>query len=61
MRRHGGLGKLQMESMDSFDHATAGSRDALAKNRALKDLVRFATLAASGHNTPPWFFRLGEG
>lgn len=26
----------------------------------MKDLIRFATLAASSHNTQPWRFRLGE-
>jgi len=47
--------------MDDCDEAVAKSRAALAKNPALKDLVRFATLAASGHNTQPWRFRIGEG
>jgi len=56
-----GLSKFQMGSMGDYDASVAKSRAALAKNPALKDLVRFATLAASGHNTQPWRFRIGEG
>jgi nitroreductase len=50
-----------MGSGEGYDEGIAASRAALAKEPDLKDLVRFATLAANGHNTQPWRFRLGEG
>lgn len=36
-------------------------RAALPPDPAMADLVRQATLAASGHNTQPWRFRIGDG
>lgn len=54
------LSFLQMGSSTDYESAAAASRAALAKQPDLKDLVRFATLAANGHNTQPWRFRLGE-
>lgn len=32
----------------------------LPETPQLQDLIRFATLAANGHNTQPWKFRIGE-
>lgn len=52
---------LQMGSQADYDEAAAASRAALRTVPNLKDLVRFATLAANGHNTQPWRFRLGDG
>lgn len=52
---------LQIGSATDYDAAMASARAALAKEPDLKDLVRFATLAANGHNTQPWRFRLSEG
>lgn len=55
------LSFLQMGSRDDYDAAAAAARAALAKEPDLKELVRFATLAANGHNTQPWRFRLSGG
>jgi hypothetical protein len=48
----------RMGSAADYDAATARNRAPLADNPDLKDIVRYATLAASGHNTQPWRFRL---
>ena len=55
------LGARQMGSMDAYGAAVAATRSALSAQPELPDIVRYATLAASGHNTQPWRFRLGEG
>jgi len=55
------LGARRMGSMDAYVAAVAATRSALSAQPELADLVRYATLAASGHNTQPWRFRLGEG
>jgi hypothetical protein len=55
------LSFLRMGSNDSYAAAAAAMRAALAKEPDLRDLVRFATLAANGHNTQPWRFRLSNG
>jgi hypothetical protein len=43
-------------AVDRFDRAAARIRAPLPANPSLQDLVRFATLAANGHNTQPWRF-----
>jgi nitroreductase len=48
-----------MGSLDEYEASVAASRAALRQAPELRDLVRFATLAASGHNTQPWTFRVG--
>ena len=55
------LGIRQMGSMDEYDASVARTRTALSQDPATRDFVRYATLAASGHNTQPWRFRIGEG
>ncbi len=55
------LGFLQMGSEGDYSVTTAASRAALARQPDLLELVRYATLAANGHNTQPWRFRVGEG
>ena len=55
------LGARQMGSMDAYVAAVAATRSALSAQPELSDIVRYATLAASGHNTQPWRFRLSEG
>ena len=45
-------------SMRDYAAAVAAERAALADHPQLVDLVRYATLAASGHNTQPWRFQL---
>lgn len=54
------LGFLRMGSGDDYAAATAAARAGLAADPGLKDLVRFAALAANGHNTQPWRFRLSD-
>jgi hypothetical protein len=48
----------RMGSMDAYAARAADLRASLADPVAHRDLVRFATLAASGHNAQPWRFRL---
>jgi nitroreductase len=50
-----------MGSMEEYNASVAPTRAALAKSPELHELIRYATLAASGHNTQPWRFRVGEG
>jgi hypothetical protein len=49
---------LRMGTMAAYSANAASSRRPLADSAELRELVRFATLAASGHNTQPWRFRL---
>jgi nitroreductase len=53
-------GLQQMGSMDDYNSAVMASRATLAERPDLHDLIRFATLAANGHNTQPWRFRVGQ-
>ncbi|HUZ64293.1 MAG TPA: hypothetical protein VMU82_11375 [Acetobacteraceae bacterium] len=55
-----GAGCLAMRdfgSMEAYNAAVAASRATLRQTPALKDFIRYATLAPSGHNTQPWKFR----
>ncbi len=47
-------------SMEEYAAAVAAARATLSERPELKDFVRYATLAANGHNTQPWRFHLGE-
>lgn len=47
-------------STTDYKTYAAGLRARLPQNPQIADLVRYATLAASSHNTQPWIFRLGE-
>jgi nitroreductase len=49
-----------MGSMESYRASVAATRATLAEHPILKDLIRLATLAPSGHNTQPWRFRTGK-
>ena len=49
-----------MGSAANYDAAIARRRARLATDADLKDVIRYATLAASGHNTQPWRFRLAD-
>jgi nitroreductase len=42
----------------AYDDAVLTMRASLAGRADLRELVRYATLAANGHNTQPWRFRL---
>jgi nitroreductase len=60
----GGLGLggafLSMGSMSDYEAAAASARAPLPASPQARDLVRFATLAANGHNTQPWRFRVED-
>lgn len=45
-------------SMAAYDRYTADLRRPLPPDASTADLIRFATLAANGHNTQPWRFRV---
>lgn len=47
-----------MGSLDEYTASVGATRNALSLQPNLQELVRFASLAASGHNTQPWRFRL---
>lgn len=55
------FGFSRMGSMSGYNAAVAETRAALADHPELGDLVRYATLAASGHNTQPWRFQIEDG
>ena len=54
------LGLRQMGSMDEYTSAVAATRAALSNTPQIPEIIRYATLAASGHNTQPWRFRMSE-
>lgn len=47
--------------MPAYDDVAAAERAPLSPTPEERELVRYATLAASGHNTQPWRFRLRAG
>jgi nitroreductase len=55
------VGMRRMGSMDDYNATVATSRAVLASTPEIRDLVRYATLAANAHNTQPWQFRIREG
>lgn len=48
-------------SASAYERYSAELRAPLPEDPPVLDLIRTATLAASGHNTQPWRFRLGPG
>lgn len=48
-------------SMSDYASRNDGSRAPLPADPTAGGLVRYATLAANGHNTQPWRFRIGDG
>jgi nitroreductase len=50
-----------MGSMADYASALAPARAALAADPELRGLIRYATLAPSGHNAQPWRFRAQDG
>lgn len=44
--------------MKFYNETAVKTRSALAKNADLRDMIRYATLAANGHNTQPWKFQI---
>jgi hypothetical protein len=53
-------GLRRMGSLDGYAVEAAQMRALLAAQPTLLELVRYATLAASGHNTQAWLFRIDE-
>ncbi len=53
----GWLGWRQMGSAGDMAEMAASQRLALPATPQARDLIRYATLAANGHNTQPWKFR----
>lgn len=48
-------------SMTAYEDQARRLRAALTAPPQVRDLVRYATLAANGHNTQPWRFRIDDG
>ena len=48
-------------SADDYDRYSDRLRATLPPDPTMANLVRYATLAANGHNTQPWRFRIGDG
>ncbi len=59
----GGLaaGFSGMGSSADYEGAMAVQRAPLSPGADVQDIVRYATLAPSGHNTQPWRFRVSDG
>lgn len=55
------LGLRGMGSMAEYEASVAQTRATLAGAPVTRELVRHATLAASGHNAQPWRFRVDGG
>ncbi|SFB61612.1 Acg family FMN-binding oxidoreductase [Azotobacter beijerinckii] len=57
----GALGwRSAVGSTDGYEAFAHRLRAPLPASPEIEDLIRFATLAANGHNTQPWRFRVGE-
>lgn len=56
----GVIARAQMGSMPDYAAAQAELRRGLAQGGPIRDLVRYAALAPSGHNTQPWRFQITE-
>lgn len=56
----GGIERARMGSMPSYAAAQAELRRGLAQNSPVSELVRYAALAPSGHNTQPWRIQVFE-
>lgn len=55
------FGLRQMGSMEEYNASVAVTRAALSERPEAREFIRHATLAANGHNTQPWRFRIGDG
>jgi hypothetical protein len=55
-----GYNYLSMGSIGDYEAIAARQREVLADKPDLKELVRYATLAANNHNTQPWKFSLSD-
>ena len=55
------FGLRGMGSMEEYTASVLATRAALSEAPEVLEFIRYATLAASGHNTQPWRFRAGVG
>lgn len=58
-----GLGTVSYFSwptIDNYSEEIRRQREALSADPAIADYIRYATLAANGHNTQPWKFRITQ-
>ena len=51
----------QMSAASSYAEATTAAHRSLAARPDARELIRYATLAPSGHNTQPWRFAIEPG
>lgn len=56
----GAVGYSLWPRMEGYAEEVARQRQLLTADPGLEELVRLATLAANGHNTQPWTFRLTD-
>lgn len=56
----GAVGYRLWPRLDGYLEEVDRQRRLLSADAELSELVRMATLAANGHNTQPWKFRLGD-
>ena len=49
-----------MGTMQEYNASVAATRTVLSQAPEMRELIRYATLAASGHNTQPWRFRVDQ-
>ena len=54
----GGLGYARWPRLDAYSEEVVRQRETLANAPELTEFVRYACLAANGHNTQPWMFRV---
>lgn len=55
------FGAARMGSASEYADATKAMRSALSAEPAAREFIRYATLAANGHNTQPWRFAIAPG
>ena len=56
----GAVGYATWPKLDGYEEEVKRQRAILSADPTRTDLLRMATLAANGHNTQPWNFRLSD-
>ncbi|MEM9619438.1 MAG: Tat pathway signal protein [Pseudomonadota bacterium] len=54
-----GLTGCSSANMTDYQQSATELRAALTPDPSLREFIRYATLAANGHNTQPWLFKIG--
>lgn len=57
----GGFAFHRSTSLNDYVDAASATRAALRQNPEAAELIRYATLAANGHNSQPWLFQAEAG